>query len=262
MISDDRIDHGKSFDWGRTSADYAKYRDIYPQEFYQKIHALGLCTKDQAVLDLGTGTGVIPRNMHRYGAHFVGTDISDNQIQQAKLLANSANMNIEFLTCSTEQLEFPPSSFDVITACQCFFYFNHEVLAPKAHKILKDHGKLAVMYMAWLPFEDEIARASEELVLKYNSEWSGKEETRHEIHIPGDYNEFFSLKYSTIFDVKIPFDRAGWNGRIKACRGIGASLSQAEIEQFDWEHQKLLKDHFNEQFDILHYCAISILQKK
>lgn len=33
LIKDERIDHGKAFDWGRTSADYAKYRDIYPQEF-------------------------------------------------------------------------------------------------------------------------------------------------------------------------------------------------------------------------------------
>ena len=29
------IDAGKSFNWGKTSKDYAKYRDIYPEEFYQ-----------------------------------------------------------------------------------------------------------------------------------------------------------------------------------------------------------------------------------
>ena len=33
-IKDNRIDSGKAFDWGKTSVDYAKYRDIYPQEFY------------------------------------------------------------------------------------------------------------------------------------------------------------------------------------------------------------------------------------
>ena len=33
QISD--IDNGKSFDWGNTSKDYAKYRDIYPKEFRQ-----------------------------------------------------------------------------------------------------------------------------------------------------------------------------------------------------------------------------------
>ena len=68
------IDHGKVFDWGRASADYAKYRDIYPQEFYQRILDLGLCQAGQKVLDLGTGTGVLPRNLYQYGADFTGID--------------------------------------------------------------------------------------------------------------------------------------------------------------------------------------------
>ncbi len=42
------IDNGKPFDWGNTSKDYAKYRDIYPEEFYQSIIDLGLCKKGQA----------------------------------------------------------------------------------------------------------------------------------------------------------------------------------------------------------------------
>lgn len=36
-ITDENIDGGKAFDFGKTSADYAKFRDIYPQEFYDKI---------------------------------------------------------------------------------------------------------------------------------------------------------------------------------------------------------------------------------
>ena len=30
------IDHGRPFDFGRVSSDYAKYRDIYPQELYRR----------------------------------------------------------------------------------------------------------------------------------------------------------------------------------------------------------------------------------
>ena len=30
MIQKKEIDSGTGFDWGRTSRDYAKYRDIYP----------------------------------------------------------------------------------------------------------------------------------------------------------------------------------------------------------------------------------------
>ena len=51
------IDKGRAFDWGRTSEDYAKYRDIYPQEFYDCILDLGLCKDGQKVLDIGTGIG-------------------------------------------------------------------------------------------------------------------------------------------------------------------------------------------------------------
>ena len=119
-IRDNRIDSGKAFDWGRTSEEYAKYRDIYPDEFYKKIVDRGLCIKGQRVLDLGTGTGVLPRNMYRYGAEWVGCDISSEQIEQAKKLSDEGNMKIDFRAVPTENIDFPDGSFDIITACQCF----------------------------------------------------------------------------------------------------------------------------------------------
>lgn len=33
---------------------------------------------------MGTGTGVIPRGMAQYGANIIATDISHNQINEAK----------------------------------------------------------------------------------------------------------------------------------------------------------------------------------
>mgnify|MGYP000967828929 CR=1 FL=1 len=261
MIKNERIDGGKAFDWGRTSVDYAKYRDIYPQEFYERIHSLGICTNGQRVLDLGTGTGVLPRNMYHYGADFIGTDISENQIEQAKMLAEQLNMSIAFFACPAESIDFPNESFDAITACQCFFYFNHDILAPKLHKLLKVGGKLAVCYMAWLPLEDNIAGESEKLILKYNPVWSGCNETRRKIFIPEVYNEYFKITDSIIFDLQVPFTRESWNGRIKACRGVGASLSAEDVTRFEADHIELLNKIAPEKFNVLHYAAIAVLQK-
>ena len=66
-IRNESIDGGKAFDWGRTSEDYAKFRDIYPAAFYESIVERGFCIKEQRVLDLGTGTGVLPRNLYQHG---------------------------------------------------------------------------------------------------------------------------------------------------------------------------------------------------
>lgn len=50
--------------------------------------------------------------------------------------------------------------------------------------MLKPNGSILVLYMAWLPFEDNIAGASEKLVLKYSPRWSGAGEKLHPIAIP------------------------------------------------------------------------------
>ena len=259
-IIDKNIDKGKAFDWGRTSGDYAKYRDIYPEDFYKRIADRGLCIKGQRVLDLGTGTGVLPRNMYRYGADWTGTDISENQIAHARML--SQGMDIDYHAMSAEEIDFPYNTFDVVTACQCFFYFRHEQLIPIFRRIMKPDGRLLILYMAWLPLEDKIAGASEKLILKYNPAWSGHSETIHPIDIPECYNSDFEVVYNDVYTLNVPFTRESWNGRIKACRGIGASLSPDEIEKWEKEHTQLLCDIAPEKFDILHYAAMAELRRK
>lgn len=260
-ISDSRIDAGKAFDWGRASEDYARYRDIYPNAFYQKIVNRGLCVRGQRVLDLGTGTGVLPRNMYRFGADWTGIDISPEQIKQAKMLADADRMRIEFRAVSVEQADFPPQTFDVITACQCFWYFDHEKALPKLARMLKPDGRLLILYMAWLPLEDPIAEQSEKLVLKFSPKWSGAGESRHPIQVPDIVYEYFELEDHEEYDLAVPFTRESWHGRMRACRGVGASLSEGELHRWDEEHQALLRAIAPEQFEVLHYAALALLKK-
>ena len=140
-MQNQNIDHGNKFDWGKTSEDYAKYRDIYPKEFYAKLAELSLGIKDQnaldplqfyemilnrncgaagqRVLDVGTGTGVLPRNLYAAGAHWTGCDIAPNQIAQAKQL--SQGMEVAYLVSTAETLPTFAEPFDWITACQCYW---------------------------------------------------------------------------------------------------------------------------------------------
>ncbi|WP_455684420.1 class I SAM-dependent methyltransferase [Thomasclavelia sp.] len=259
-ITDKNIDSGKAFDWGKASKDYAKFRDIYPQKFYDKIINRKLCINGQNVLDIGTGTGVLPRNMYNYGAKWTGIDISENQIEQAKIL--SKGMDIKYYASSIENINFSDNSFDIITACQCFWYFDHEQIMPKFYHMLKPNGRIVVLYMAWLPSKDKIAEASEKLVLKYNPKWSGAKETLHPISIPECYNKKFELVYHDEYLLNLHFTRETWNGRMKTCRGIGASLTKEEISNWEKEHIKLLTKIAPNEFNILHYAAIAELKKK
>lgn len=260
LISNKNIDDGKPFDWGKISDDYARYRDIYPQEFYDKIVSRHLCINGQEVLDLGTGTGVLPRNMYRYGAKWTGTDISENQIKQAKAL--SEGMDIDYHIQPAEAVDFPDKTFDIITACQCFWYFDHEQIMPELYRMLKPGGCILVLYMAWLPYEDRIAGASEKLVLKYSPKWSGAGEVMHQIAIPDCYHDRFKLVYHEEYPLNVHFTRESWNGRMKACRGIGASLTEEGILAWEEEHRKLLAETAPAEFDILHYGALAELRKR
>lgn len=262
MITDKNIDNGKAFDWGRTSSDYAKYRDIYPEEFYKRIADMGYCVKGQTVLDLGTGTGVLPRNMAKYGASFTGADISENQIAHAKLLSEEAGLDIKYVVSPAEKLNFPDGSFDVITACQCFMYFDKKTVLPEIHRLLKDDGHFLILFMAWLPFESEIAKRSEELVLKYNPEWTGCGTMRYELKAPEWSKELFTVSNLVAYDTDITFTREAWHGRMKACRGIGASsLPEAKIEEWEKEHTAYLKT-VPESFTIPHFVTMIDLKKK
>ena len=186
--------------------------------------------------------------------------MSDIYCHQAKRL--SAGTGIEYLAVPAEEVDFPDGSFDVVTACQCFWYFDHEKLMPKLYRLLKLGGSVLVLYMAWLPFEDSIAGASERLVLKYNPQWSGAAETMHPIEIPECYNKSFSIVCREEFPLNVRFTRQNWHGRMKACRGIGASLSDEEISAWEKEHIKLLSETAPEEFEVKHYAALAVLKKK
>ncbi len=259
MIKDERFDGGRPFDWGKTSADYAKYRDIYPPDFYEKLKSLGLYQPHTNVLDIGTGTAVLPRALYDTGVHFTGTDLSAEQIDQAKRLCAQNEMDIELRVGGAEQKLFHDNSFDVITACQCYWYFDHAKAAESLYAQLKPQGKLAFIVMNWLPFEDEIAAASENIVLKYNPAWNGCGFTRSLIEAPHEYLHLFTVEQQVQLDMRVPFTRDSWHGRMKACRGVGASLDADALAAFDREHYEMLQK-FPEAFEILHYAAITILK--
>ena len=250
------IDNGKAFEWGRTSQDYGKYRDIYPVSFYQNLLAMGIGLKGQDILDLGTGTGVLPRGLYPYGARFVGTDRSMEQIEVAKSLSQAQGMDIAFHARPAEDTGMPSGTFDVITACQCFLYFDKSIVLPEIKRMLKTGGMFATMWMAWMPGLDAVSSLSEEIILRYNPDWKGAGYTPMQVDEQAWARDGFRVKQVVSYQERIPFHLESWTGRIRACRGIGASLPEERVQAFDREHRAAIRQTFGESFDVLHHILL------
>ena len=249
------VDEGKQFDFGKTSKQYAKYRDIYPKELFQKIYEIGIGTKGSRWLDLGTGTGVIPRGMAKYGADIVATDISENQIAEAKELSKGMD-NIEYTVLSAEDINFPENSFDAITTCMCFWYFDPNIIVEKIKKMLRPGGIFLKVYMSYIK-EEVITQDSNRLVKKINNSWNGaapalKDLTTH----------YFEEPHMDSMIVELPFTRETWHGRMMASRGVMASMNEEQIALFDKEHRKMLEEKYPEEFTIKHKIFLTWYRMK
>ena len=256
------IDNEQEFDWGRASPDYAKYRSGYPESFYEVLAALGIGKPGQRILDLGTGTGVLARAFAKRGALVTGVDISANQIAEAKALAAQEGLDISFRVCAAEDIAFPDASFEVISAGQSWLYFDAAVMIPKVLRLLVADGSLALTHLAWLPHKDSIAKKTEELVLQYNPGWTA---AGYKGTIPPVFpwaKEDFDLRTFHVLTAPVPFTRDTWRGRIRACRGIGASLAAEEVERFDAEHSRLLATIAPDEFTVLHQMSIHVYVRK
>ncbi len=245
------IDNGKSFDFGKTALEYAKYRDIYPKEMYDKLYALGVGHSDEKWLDIGTGTGVLPFNLCKNGADITGIDISAEQIEVAKSITKERNIdNINFIVSPAESSGFADSSFNCITAAQCFWYFDREKIISEIKRLIKPNGVFVKIYMSYT-LDDEIALKSHSLVKRLNKNWTPSASGSRDM-----YNHPFSDGTLDIFACDIPFTRESWHGRMCACRGTMASMDEKALAKWDKEHKKLLSE-YPENFTIKHKIYIA-----
>jgi ubiquinone/menaquinone biosynthesis C-methylase UbiE len=239
------VDDGKAFDFGKTSKAYAKYRDIYPEEVLEKLHEIGVGVQGSRWLDLGTGTGVIPRGLAKYGADIVATDISEQQITEAIALSKDYS-NIKYEVLAAEDISYPEHSFDAVTACQCFWYFDPNTVVPVIKSLLKPGGVFLKLYMSYLK-EESIAQDSNSIVKRINGNWKGASPALQDLN-----THYFEDPHTETMLVDIPFTRESWHGRMMASRGVMASMNAKQLVQFDAEHRKMLEEKYPERFTVRH----------
>lgn len=116
--------------------------------------------------------------------------------------------------------------------------------------------------MTWLPFEDEIAGEVEKLILKYNPSWNGSGYRRYNYNFPDWAKESFDFETAHFYDEKINFTKEAWRGRVRVCRGVGASLSKEKVNEFDSEYKAMLEKYPGDNLQIRHHITMQIYRLK
>lgn len=256
------IDSGRSFDWGRTSRDYALHRPGPPDSFYRRLAALDVGLPGQRMLDLGTGTGVLARRFASSGALASGVDIAPEQIRMAEELAREQGLSVDLRVAAAEDLPYPAASFDCVTANQCWLYFDLASLLPELRRVLAPQGRLVISFFSFLPRLDPLVHASEQLVLRFNPDWDGADWHGRVAAEPRWSRESLELVGMFFYDESIPFTRESWRGRMRALRGIGATLTPDQVDEFDRAHAELLRELVPDEFGVLHRISVHIFAFK
>ncbi|WP_434361881.1 methyltransferase domain-containing protein [Parasalinivibrio latis] len=220
--------------FGKTAKDYARHRQGFPSCFFDKLVKNGTIKPGDRLIDLGSGTGTLARGFAHRGCIVTGIDPAPELLEQARQLALDEGCMPEFSEGTAEHTGLESGIADVVTAGQCWHWFNPEAATTEIKRILKPGGTLIIAHFDWLPLKGNVVEATEQLIKSFNPQWNMDNGT-------GIYPEWprhlGNAKFTDIttcsYDINAIYTPGDWRGRIRASAGIAASLSEEKVADFD-----------------------------
>ncbi|MBI2900254.1 MAG: class I SAM-dependent methyltransferase [Planctomycetes bacterium] len=224
-------------DFGPSAPDYATHRRGFPPSFFARLSALGLVPAGCRALDLGTGTGSLARGLAALGARAIGLDCSVAMLRGAD--------GLPVVAAAAERVPLRHAAFDLVTAGQCWHWFDGPRAARECRRLLRPGGTLVVAHFDYLSRESEAAALTEELVLRHNPRWTmAGTDGRHGGWAPQLESAGFGPAGIFEYVEEVPYSQEAWRGRIRTCNGVLALRDAARIAEFDRELAALLRDRF------------------
>ena len=232
-------------DFGKTARDYGKFRAGFPEAFFDRLSTFGIGLPGQRVLDLGTGAGTVARGLALRGCRVIGLDPSEALIAEAKRLDREAGIAIEYKIAKAEDTGLSGGSFDVITAGQCWHWFDRPRAAQAACRLLRENGVLVIAHFDWLPLPGNMVEITERLIERYNPQWAlGGGSGLHPACLKDVAIAGFEDIETFSFDTDASYSHEAWRGRIRASAGVAAALQAEVVQAFDEELAFILKERF------------------
>jgi len=243
-------------DFGRTAADYARHRAGFPEELFERLAARGIGCAGQRVLDLGSGTGSLARGFARRGARVTALDISEDLLAQARALAAEEGVAVETHCAPAEHSGLAAARFEVVSAGQCWHWFDRPRVVAEVRRLLAPGGRLAICHFDWLPRPGNVVAATEALIEAHNPAWTlGGGDGFYPAWAEDAAGAGFGAIESFSFETSVSYDHGAWRGRIRASAGVGGSLAPEAVAAFDRALAVLLAAEFpGEPLRVPHRC--------
>ncbi|HWE14050.1 MAG TPA: class I SAM-dependent methyltransferase [Solirubrobacteraceae bacterium] len=235
-------------DFGRTAGDYAAFRTAFPNEFFSRLGDMGIGLDGQRVVDVGTGTGAVARGFARRGCIVTGLDPAPAMLEQARRLDAEAGVHVVYRTGRAEQTGLDGSQWDVVSAGQSWHWFDRPRAAAEARRLLITGGALVICHMDYLPLEGNVCAVTEALICEHNRSWTmaGGTGIHPDWTVDAAGAGFTGLETFS-FDLVVPYSHEAWRGRMRSCNGVGATLSEAAVRDFDVALSRALARSFPDE---------------
>jgi len=230
--------------FGKAAADYGTFRAGFPESIFGRLAEFDVGLSGQTVTDLGTGTGTLARGFALRGCKVIGVDPDARMIGKAKELDRQNKVNIRYVEAKAESTGLDGGAADVVTAGQCWHWFDGPRAIAEVIRLLKPGGKLVIANFDWLPLAGNMVEATEELIMQYNPDW-------HFAGGLGMYPQYLRVLSEAgiqniqtfSYDLDASYTPAAWRGRIRASAGV-AALDADSARNFDADLATLLSTRF------------------
>jgi SAM-dependent methyltransferase len=235
-------------DFARTASDYARHRAGFPVDLIHRLAARGIARPGARIVDLGTGTGSLARLFAQRGCEVTGVDIAGPLLKEARRLDQEAGVEIAYVEGPAEATGLPGGGFDVVSAGQCWHWFDRPAAACEVARLLVSGGTVVIAHFDWLPFPGNVVAATERIILRYTPTWpfAGRSGLYPQWLVDLQTAGFTAIETFS-FDVAVSYSHDGWVGRVRASAPVAGTLDANGVLACSKELTAMLHERFAEE---------------
>jgi ubiquinone/menaquinone biosynthesis C-methylase UbiE len=185
-----------------TAQTYAARREPYPPAFFAAAaDALGLNGRE-ALIDLGTGPGLLALGFAPYVGRVIGVDPEPAMVAEARSAGAAANIPFPVLEGRAEDLAADMGTFDLVTIGRALHWMNREAALAAFDRILAPAGRILICGSSSVAGDANPWRVAYDAVLR---SWGDGREGRHRrLH-----EHFFDeTRFHRIAEIKVSHSQA------------------------------------------------------